>query len=74
METTPDAEAMQKDEDSKVKMKAYSDQKRHVKPHSLNAGDITPVKQRKQSQSAFRACTIYNPGCQRFHDHCQTSN
>ena len=41
METTPDMKAMQKDEDLKVKMKAYADQKRHVKPHNLNAEDHT---------------------------------
>ena len=51
METTPDAEAMQKDEDSTVKMKAYADKKRHVKPHSLNAGDITLVKQRRLNKA-----------------------
>lgn len=39
METTPDTEALQKDKDSKAKMKAYADQKRQVKPHNLNAGD-----------------------------------
>ena len=38
METTPDTEARQKDKDSKVKIKAYADQKRKVKPHNLNAG------------------------------------
>jgi len=27
METTPDTEALQKDKDSKAKMKAYADQK-----------------------------------------------
>ena len=47
METTPDTEAMQKDEDSKAKMKAYADQKRQAKPHNLNARDITLVKQRR---------------------------
>ena len=47
METTPDTEAMQKDKDSKAKMKAYADQKRQVKLHNLNAGDTTLVKQRR---------------------------
>ena len=35
---------MQKDNDSKAKMKAYDDQKRQVKPHNLNAGDMTLAK------------------------------
>ena len=52
METTPDTEAMQKDEDSKVKMKAYADQKRHVKPHNLNAEDITLMKQRRLNKAS----------------------
>ena len=32
METTPDPEAMQKDKNSKAKMKAYANEKRQVKP------------------------------------------
>jgi len=47
VKTTPDTEAMQKDKDSKENMKAYADQKRQAKPHNLNAGDITSVKQKK---------------------------
>ena len=71
MEKTPDTKAMQKDKNSKAKMKAYADQKRQVKPHNLNTGNITLVKQR--GLNAFRTCTIHSPGCQRFHDYCQTS-
>ena len=52
METTPDTEAMQKDKDSKAKMKAYADQKRQVKPHDLNAEDITLVKQRRLNKAS----------------------
>ena len=52
METTPDTEALQKDKDSKAKMKAYVDQKRQVKPHDLNAGDITLVKQRRLNKAS----------------------
>ena len=44
MKTTLDTEAMQKNKDSKAKMKAYDDQKRQVKPHNLNAGDMTLAK------------------------------
>ena len=52
METTPDTEAMQKDKDSKAKMKAYADQKPQVKLHNLNAGDITLVKQRRLNKAS----------------------
>ena len=52
METTPDTEAMQKDKDSKAKMKAYADQKRQVKPHNLNAADITLVKQSRLNKAS----------------------
>ena len=44
METTPDTEAMQKDKDSKTKMKACTDQKQQVKPQNLNTWDTTLVK------------------------------
>ena len=60
MEPTPDTEAMLKDNDSKAKMKAYADQKRHVKPHNLNAGDITLVKQRRLN----KASPHFEPVCQ----------
>lgn len=52
MENTPDTEAMRKDKDSKAKMKAYANQKRQVKPHNLNAGDITLVKQRRLNKAS----------------------
>ena len=52
METTPDTDAMHKDKDSKAKMKSYADQKRQVKPHNLNAGDITLVKQRRLNKAS----------------------
>jgi len=52
METTPDTEATQKDKDSKAKVKAYADQKRQVKPHNLNAGDITLVKQKRLNKAS----------------------
>jgi len=51
VKTTPEKEAMQKDKDSKAKMKAYADQKRQAKPHNLNAGDITLVKQRRLNKA-----------------------
>ena len=38
-------------------MKAYADQKRQVKPHNLNAGDITLVKQRRLK----KASTYFEP-------------
>ena len=44
---------MQKDKDSKAKMKAYADQKWQVKPHNLNAGDITLVKQRRLKKASL---------------------
>ena len=52
METTRDTEALQKDKDSKAKMKAYADQKLQVKPHNLNAGDITLVNQRRLNKAS----------------------
>jgi len=52
VKTTPDMEAMQKDKDSKEKMKAYADQQRQAKPHNLNAGDITLVKQRRLNKAS----------------------
>ena len=33
-------------------MKAYADQNRQVKPNNLNAGDITPVKQRRLNKAS----------------------
>ena len=52
METTPDPEAMQKDKNSKAKIKAYADQKRQVKPHNMKVGDITLVKQRRFNKAS----------------------
>jgi len=51
VKTTPETEAMQKDKDSKAKIKAYADQKRQAKPHNLNAGDITLVKQKRLNKA-----------------------
>ena len=47
VKTIPDTVAMQKDKDSKGKMKAYVHQKRQVKSHNLNGGDIPLMKQRR---------------------------
>jgi len=43
---------MEKDKDSKEKMKAYADQKQQAKPHNLNAGNITLVKQRRLNKAS----------------------
>ena len=47
VKTIPDTEAMQKDKDSRAKMKGYVDQKRQAKSHNLNAGNIPLMKQRR---------------------------
>jgi len=52
MKTTPDTETMQKDKDSKTKMKACAHQERQAKSQNLNAGDITPVKQRRLNKAS----------------------
>ena len=45
---------MHKDQEAKVRMKAYDDLKRWTKPHSLNTGDHTLVKQRIQNKASPR--------------------
>ena len=50
----PDAETMQKDQQAKARMKAYADLKRQTKPHNLNVGDHTLVKQSIQNKASSR--------------------
>ena len=45
---------MQKDQEAKARMKAYADLKQRTKPHSLNVGDHTLVKQRPQKKASPR--------------------
>ena len=42
-QVNPDAEAMQKDQEAKARMKAYAQIKSRTKPHNLNVGDHTLV-------------------------------
>ena len=45
---------MQKGQETKARMNAYADLKRRTKPHSLNVGDHTLVKQRIQNKASPR--------------------
>ena len=53
-QVNPDAEAMQKDQEAKARMKAYADLKHWRKPHCLNVRDHTLVKQRIQNKASPR--------------------
>ena len=53
-QVNPDAEVMQKDQETKARFKAYADLKRRTKPHSLNVGDHALIKQRPQNKASPR--------------------
>ena len=54
MQASPNAGALKKDQDSKAKMEACADLRRHAKPHNLNTGDLTLVKQRRHNKASPR--------------------
>ena len=53
-QVNPDAEVMQKNQETKARIKAYANLKRRTKPHCLNVGDHALVKQRPQNKASPR--------------------